>query len=112
MSSNTRVRNAIFPINLALIQACPSLTTYEKDLLKLRYGEDKKMQEIAQHYGKSKGTVSPQISRAIKKFESWCGSNEKQVSKIEEEDRLKTEDVQPDDELKGLQTTRFTRGRS
>ena len=66
---------------------CPGLTSYERELLKLRYVDGEKVVEIAGRYRKSKGTVSPQIARALEKFEAWCKTNEKKVSKIAEESR-------------------------
>lgn len=93
----------MFTISVELIQACPSLTIYQKDLLTQRYVYRKKVVEIAAHFSKSIGTVSPQISRALEPFESWCKLNKEEGSKTVEESRRNGKEVAADNhQLKKL----------
>lgn len=74
------MRTPTFPISEKLLQMCPILTSYEKEILKLRYVNKERVQAVADHFGKSIGTVSPQITRALEKFERWRKSNEKEIT--------------------------------
>ena len=85
-------RIPIVQISEVLIQACPVLTIYEKELLKLRYAQKKKVAEIADYYHKSIGTVSPQITKALEKFEGWWKSNEKEITTKQQMNKENEED--------------------
>ncbi len=75
------MRTPTCPISEELLQMCPILSDYEKETLKLRYVNKERVQAVADHFGKSKGTVNPQITRALEKFEGWSKSNDKEITK-------------------------------
>jgi len=91
------MRRPKVPISAELIQRCPELTLYEKELLTLRFVNKKFVSEIAQHFHKVTGTISPQINTAIEKYEAWYRSAGNEVSKI-----MEREDVFEDEELRNL----------
>ncbi len=80
-----------------LIQRCPELTLYEKELLVLRFPNEKSVAELAQHFHKTGGTISPQVNTAIEKYEAWYRSAGNEVSKI-----IEREDVLEDEQLRTL----------
>lgn len=98
------LRRPLFPINRELIDLCASLTSYEKELLVFRYLEEKTLIDISAYYQKSKGTVSPQLARAVGKYESWFKLNESKATQIVEEHQRNSGAVEPDDDLKGRQS--------
>ena len=58
-------------IDLKLLEECPVLNDYEKELLRLSYSEGKGPTEIGRLYGKDKSTIVPQRNRAYKKYSNW-----------------------------------------
>lgn len=52
---------------------CPALSLIEKNVLKLRYLEGKKILEICQLTSSSKGGILHQVDRAIKKVKEYYG---------------------------------------
>lgn len=79
-------------INATLLETCPKLTSYQKDVLKLRFLEEKPVDEIARHFKKTKGTISSQIGRGLEEYEGWFKSEGKALqNEIRKEE--KTEEI-------------------
>lgn len=91
------MRRPKVPISAELIQRCPEPTLYEKELLSLRFVNKKSVSEIAVHFHKVAGTISPQINTAIEKYEAWYRSAGNEVSKI-----MEREEVVADEQLRTL----------
>lgn len=81
-------------VDSKLLDECPVLSDYERELLRLSYIEYKGPTEIGKLYGKHKSTIVPQRDRAYKKYVNWVGvqAEAEEVTRRKALERVVTQD--------------------
>lgn len=72
-------------IDIKLLDKCPDLSDYEKDLIKRIDVNHETQASVARFYEKSKSTISLQHRKALKKLTAWSEKTAKQVKTSEED---------------------------
>lgn len=67
------------PINSNLIEVCPALNSYQKELLNLIYVEEKSIFNAAKHFKKKSPTISSQYKNAVEKYDKWASSDGRKI---------------------------------
>lgn len=70
-------------INTILLDKCPLLSDYEKELLTRITIEEETQASVARSYGKSPSTISIQFKKASKRFNSWLAKREREKAATE-----------------------------
>jgi len=73
-------------IDVKLLEKCPVLTDYEKDLIRRIDIDHETQTKVAKSYGKSPATISIQRKRSLGKFNVWLNEREKGKRPLSEED--------------------------
>ena len=73
-------------IDVKLLEKCPVLTDYEKDLIRRIDINHETQAGVAKSYGKSPATISIQHKKALGKFNAWLNEREKGKRPLSEED--------------------------
>jgi predicted DNA-binding protein (UPF0251 family) len=96
------------PINNEILEICPVLTKYEKEIMRLLHIEGKNMEYAAQHFEKSSSTISIQNKKAVEKYDKWASNEGKKIvsdiikaEKIEEKSGTKKNIEQEKNKVEG-----------
>jgi uncharacterized protein YbaR (Trm112 family) len=79
-------------VDSKLLDECPVLSDYERELLRLCYIGHKGPTEIGKLYRKDKSTIVPQRDRAYEKYVNWVRAEAQDASEGKAEDQAITQD--------------------
>lgn len=73
-------------IDVKLLDKCPEVTDYEKDLIRRIDVNHESQSSVAKHYSKTPPTISIQHSKAVARFNEWAQNRQKQEKAASNDD--------------------------
>jgi hypothetical protein len=73
-------------IDVKLLDKCPEVTDYEKDLIRHIDVNHESQSSVAKHYSKTPSTISIQHRKAVARFNEWAQNRQKQEKTARKED--------------------------